>query len=59
VTDNKKPILKESNKNSNKLYILFGGIAAAMGMPPFEFYNWAQILSSPIVNFHSKKYVLK
>lgn len=44
MTDNKKPILEEINKNSNKLYILFGGIAAAMGMPSFEFYNSSRII---------------
>lgn len=30
---------------SQKLYIIFGGIAAGLNMPPFEFYNAAQILN--------------
>jgi pimeloyl-ACP methyl ester carboxylesterase len=44
VTETKSPVLEDFNSKSNKLYILFGGIAAAMGMPPFEFYNSSRII---------------
>lgn len=37
-------IMEEYYKNSKKLYILFGGIAAGMGMPPFEFCKASKIL---------------
>ena len=30
---------------SQKLYVIFGGIAAGLNMPPFEFYNAAQIIN--------------
>lgn len=44
MIDSRKSILEEINRKSNKLYILFGGIAHAMGMPPFEFYNSSRII---------------
>lgn len=30
---------------SKKLYVIFGGIAAGLNMPPFEFFKSAQILN--------------
>jgi hypothetical protein len=44
VADRISPVLEEVNPESKRLYILFGGIAAALGMPPFEFYNSSRIL---------------
>gem|GEM_PF-6375400 len=32
-------VLEELVPASNRLYFIFGGIAAEIGMPPFEFYN--------------------
>lgn len=34
----------ELSKNRSNLYIFFGGIAAGINMPPFEFYNSAKII---------------
>lgn len=34
----------ELSKHGNNLYIFFGGIAAGINMPPFEFYNSAKII---------------
>lgn len=39
-----KPIEIELSKNGENLYIFFGGIAAEIAMPPFEFYNSSKIL---------------
>lgn len=41
------PVLEELVPGATRLYFLFGGISAGLGMPPFEFYN-----SSRIVNEH-------
>ncbi|MEJ7589978.1 MAG: hypothetical protein WKF77_00365 [Planctomycetaceae bacterium] len=38
-------ILEELVPASNRLYFIFGGIAAEIGMPPFEFYNASRILT--------------
>jgi hypothetical protein len=35
LKNRRKQVLEEIDLKSNKLYILFGGIAAAMGMPPY------------------------
>lgn len=43
--NHQSPILEEINTVSGKLYILFGGIASSMGIPPFEFYNSSRILN--------------
>ena len=39
------PVLEELVSDSNRLYFIFGGIAAEIGMPPFEFYNASRILT--------------
>lgn len=44
MPDKKQSILEELKQKSKKLYILFGGISAGMGMPPFEFYNSSSII---------------
>ena len=41
---NKDAILEILSPNSKRLYFIFGGLAAGMGMPPFEFYNASKIL---------------
>ncbi len=38
-------ILEELVPASKRLYFIFGGIAAEIGMPPFEFYNASRILT--------------
>ena len=38
-------VLEELIPASNRLYFIFGGIAAEIGMPPFEFYNASRILT--------------
>ena len=40
----KPAILEELIPGSSKLYFLFGGVAAEMAMPPFEFYASARII---------------
>lgn len=40
----KTAIVEETVTDSSKLYVMFGGIAAGLGIPPFEFYKSAQIL---------------
>ncbi len=35
---------KDYSENATHLYIFFGGIAAGIAMPPFEFYNAAKII---------------
>lgn len=39
-----EPVELQLTAGSEKLYIFFGGIAAGIAMPPFEFYNSARIL---------------
>jgi len=39
------PISENLVPGSGKLYFFFGGIIGAIGMPPFEFYQSAQILN--------------
>ena len=43
--DETGPISVEECDGSTSLYVFFGGIAAGIAMPPFEFYNAAQILN--------------
>lgn len=40
-----EPIKVEYVPDSQKLFIIFGGIAAGIGMPPFEFCKASNILS--------------
>jgi hypothetical protein len=40
----KPAILEELIPGSSKLYFIFGGVAAEMAMPPFEFYASARII---------------
>ena len=39
------PILEERQEGSKKLFIIFGGVAAGIAMPPFEFYQSSKILT--------------
>ena len=39
-----KAILEELIPGSKKLYFIFGGVAAGLAMPPFEFYTSAKII---------------
>ena len=39
-----KAILEELTPGSKKLYFIFGGVAAGLAMPPFEFYTSAKII---------------
>ena len=39
-----RPVVEEPYEGSKKLFIVFGGIAAGVSMPPFEFYNSLRIL---------------
>lgn len=39
-----KPVEVELSSNGSNLYIFFGGIAAGIVMPPFEFYNSSKII---------------
>lgn len=39
-----KPIEIELSERGKNLYIFFGGIAAGIAMPPFEFYNASKII---------------
>lgn len=40
-----EPIEVELSENGNNLYIFFGGIAAGIAMPIFEFYNASKIIN--------------
>jgi hypothetical protein len=40
----KQAVEVELSKDGKNLYIFFGGIAAGINMPPFEFYNSAKII---------------
>ena len=40
-----EPIEIELSGNGKNLYIFFGGIAAGIAMPPFEFYNASKIIN--------------
>ena len=42
--DNNQSVLEELHPGSKKLYIIFGGMAGRLGIPPFEFYNSTKIL---------------
>jgi hypothetical protein len=45
------PIAEELVSNSGRLYLIFGGIAAGMGMPPLEFYKSFRILNENKIFF--------
>lgn len=45
VMEDEVPIREEPVVGSKKLFIVFGGIAAGIGMPPFEFYKSSKILN--------------
>lgn len=47
----KSPISEDLVPGSRKLFLFFGGIAGAIGMPPFEFYRASQILDCSKVFF--------
>lgn len=40
----RQPVEREISATGSRLYIFFGGIAAQIAMPPFEFYNSSKIL---------------
>jgi predicted esterase YcpF (UPF0227 family) len=40
-----KSVERELSADASHLYIFFGGIAAGIAMPPFEFYNVAKIIN--------------
>jgi len=40
-----KSVEIELSQNASNLYLFFGGISGAIGMPPFEFYNSAKIIN--------------
>jgi len=40
-----EPVEIELSTNGTNLYIFFGGIAAGIAMPPFEFYNSSKIIN--------------
>ena len=55
----KDPVDIELSENGSSLYIFFGGIAARIAMPPFEFYKASQILDEHkmfIRDFHQSWY---
>lgn len=43
-TSQNKAVEIQLSKNGTNLYIFFGGIAAGIGMPIFEFYNYSKIM---------------
>lgn len=47
----KSPVLKKYVEESNKLYLIFGGISAGLGMVPFEFYKTAKIVDENKIFF--------
>jgi acetyl esterase/lipase len=44
-------VLEERVSSSNRIYFIFGGIYAGLGMPPFEFYRSSRILAETRVLF--------
>jgi len=42
--ENDSPVSEDIIPGSKKLFLFFGGIAGAIGMPPFEFYRASRIL---------------
>jgi pimeloyl-ACP methyl ester carboxylesterase len=40
-----KPVEVELSPGASRLYVFFGGIAAGIAMPPFEFYNSSKIIA--------------
>ena len=49
--DSRLPVHEEIVPNAKRLYLFFGGIAARLGMPPFEFYKSSQILGESRILF--------
>lgn len=47
----RSPVLIELIPGSRKLYLAFGGMQGALGMPPFEFYRSSKILGESSVFF--------
>jgi pimeloyl-ACP methyl ester carboxylesterase len=47
----RSPVLVELVPGSRKLYLAFGGMQGALGMPPFEFYRSSKILDESRVFF--------
>ncbi|QXP83730.1 hypothetical protein ABZN20_04695 [Methylococcus sp. ANG] len=45
------PVLEELIPGSRKLYLTFGGLQGALGIPPFEFYKSSRILNESRVFF--------
>jgi pimeloyl-ACP methyl ester carboxylesterase len=45
------PVLEERVSTSKKLYFIFGGIYAGLGIPPFEFYEASRILEENRIFF--------
>ncbi|WP_277458296.1 hypothetical protein [Methylococcus capsulatus] len=45
------PVLEELIPASRKLYLIFGGMQGALGIPPFEFYKSSRILKESRVFF--------
>ncbi|QJD30336.1 alpha/beta fold hydrolase [Methylococcus geothermalis] len=45
------PVLEELIPGSRKLYLTFGGMQGALGIPPFEFYQSSRILNESRVFF--------
>lgn len=43
-SENNSPVSEDLIPSSEKLFLFFGGIAGAIGMPPFEFYRASRIL---------------
>jgi len=43
--ENNSPVSKDLIPGSEKFFLFFGGIAGAIGMPPFEFYRASRILN--------------
>lgn len=41
-------------ENTDKLFLFFGGIAGAIGMPPFEFYRSSKIISHSKIFFRDR-----
>ena len=49
--DNESPILEEIIPGSKRIYFIFGGFFAGMGMMPFEFFKSSQILKENKIFF--------
>ncbi|GAB4343817.1 MAG: hypothetical protein Kow0089_19910 [Desulfobulbaceae bacterium] len=47
----KKPVMEKYVEGSRRLYLLFGGISAEVGMLPFEFYKSSRIINENKIFF--------